>query len=62
MQETIKQLQEELSCIEEAQTVLGSFSDWLSSAQHNFSSVAVPVNAVDRLAMERKIKKLEVIC
>lgn len=62
LQETIKQLQEEVSCIEEAQTVLGSFSDWLCSAQHNFSSVAIPVNAVDRLALERKMKKLEVTC
>lgn len=59
-QETIKQLQEEVSCIEEAQSVLGSFSDWLSTAQHSFSSVAVPVDAVDRFAMERKMKKLEV--
>lgn len=60
LQETIKQLQEEVSCIEEAQSVLGSFSDWLSAAQHNFGSVAVPVDAVDRFAMERKMKKLEV--
>lgn len=59
-QETIKQLQEEVSCIEEAQSVLGSFSDWLSSAQHSFCSVAIPVDAVNRLAMERKMKKLEV--
>lgn len=60
-QETIKQLREEVSCIEEAQNVFSIFSDWLSTAQKNFSSVAVCVNALDRLAMEKKMKKLEVV-
>lgn len=60
LQETIKQLQEEVSCIEEAQSVFSTFSDWLSTAQSNFSAVAVRVDAVDRTAMEKKMKKLEV--
>lgn len=60
MQETIKQLQEEVSCIEEAQCVFTTFSDWLRAAQNNFSTVAITVDAVDRFAMERKMKKLEV--
>lgn len=60
LQETIKQLQEEVSCIEEAQSVFSTFSDWLSTAQSNFSAVAVRVDAVDRIAMEKKMKKLEV--
>lgn len=60
MQETIKQLQEEVACIEEAQSVFSTFSDWLSMAQNNFSTVAISVDAVDRFAMDRKMKKLEV--
>lgn len=60
LQETIKQLQEEVSCIEEAQCVFRTFSDWLSTAQNNFSTVAISVDVVDRFAMERKMKKLEV--
>jgi len=60
-QETIKQLQEEVSCIEEAQCVFNTFSDWLSAAQNNFGTVAVSVDVVDRLAMDRKMKKLEVV-
>lgn len=60
LQETIKQLQEEVSCIEEAHCVFRTFSDWLSAAQNNFSTVAISVDVVDRFAMERKMKKLEV--
>jgi len=60
MQETIKQLQEEVSSIEEAQCVFTTFSDWLSTAQNNFNTVAISVDIVDRFAMERKMKKLEV--
>lgn len=60
LQETIKHLQEEVSCIEEAQGVFRTFSDWLSTAQNNFSTVAISVDVVDRFAMERKMKKLEV--
>lgn len=62
LQDTIKQLQEEVSCIEEAQCVFSTFSDWLSTVQNNFSTVAISVDAVDRFAMERKMKKLEVRC
>ncbi|XP_032356678.1 nesprin-1 isoform X1 [Etheostoma spectabile] len=59
--ETIKQLQEEVSCIEEAQCVFNTFSDWLSAAQNNFSTVAISVDVVDRFAMDRKMKKLEAL-
>ncbi|KAF1374585.1 hypothetical protein PFLUV_G00230620 [Perca fluviatilis] len=59
--ETIKQLQEEVSCIEEAQCVFNTFSDWLSTAQKNFSTVAISVDVVDRFAMDRKMKKLEAL-
>lgn len=51
-----------MSCIEEAQCVFTTFSDWLTSAQNNFSTVAISVDIVDRFAMERKMKKLEVLC
>ncbi|KTF86540.1 hypothetical protein cypCar_00031779 [Cyprinus carpio] len=58
--DTIKQLKEEVSCIEESQSVFGTFSDWLSTAQKNFSSVTTTtIDVVDRVAMEKKMKKLE---
>lgn len=59
-QETIKQLQEELRSIEEAEKLCRSFSDWLSSAQKNYSAVIASSEPLDRVAMERKMKKLEV--
>nr|XP_057913481.1 nesprin-1 isoform X6 [Doryrhamphus excisus] len=59
--ETIKQLQEEVSCIEEAQCVFGTFSDWLSAAQNSLRSLATGSDAVDRFAMERKLKNIEAL-
>uniref|UniRef100_A0A1A8H4I9 Spectrin repeat containing, nuclear envelope 1b n=1 Tax=Nothobranchius korthausae TaxID=1143690 RepID=A0A1A8H4I9_9TELE len=59
--ETIKQLQEEVSSIEEAQCVFTTFSEWLNTAQNNFSSVAISVTIVDHLTLERKMKKLEAL-
>lgn len=59
-QDTIKQLEEEACSMEEAGNVLRTFSDWVSTAQENFTSVAVSIGVVDRVAMERKMKKLEV--
>lgn len=60
LQESIKQLQVEVCCIEEAQNLFRTFSDWLSSAQNNFSTMAISISVVDRLTMERKMKTLEV--
>lgn len=61
LQDTIKQLKEEVSSIEESQSVFSTFSDWLSTAQKNFSSVSTTtIDVVDRVAMEKKMKKLEV--
>ncbi|KAJ8270593.1 hypothetical protein GJAV_G00116870 [Gymnothorax javanicus] len=61
LMDTIKQLQEEVRCIEEAQGVFSTFSDWLSTAQQNFRVVAVSIDVVDRVAMDRKMKKLEAL-
>lgn len=61
LQDTIKQLKEEMSIIEESQSVFSTFSDWLSTAQKNFSSVTTTtIDVVDRVSMEKKMKKLEV--
>lgn len=49
-----------MSCIDEAQSIFTIFSDWLNTVQKNFNAVAVPINAVERLAMDKKMKKLEV--
>lgn len=49
-----------MSGIEEAHSIFSTFSDWLSTAQKNFSSVAISIDAIDCVAMERKMKKLEV--
>uniref|UniRef100_A0A8C7ULC6 Spectrin repeat containing, nuclear envelope 1b n=1 Tax=Oncorhynchus mykiss TaxID=8022 RepID=A0A8C7ULC6_ONCMY len=59
--ESIKQLQVEVCCIEEAQNVFRTFSDWLSSAKNNFSTLAISISVVDRLTMERKMKTLEAL-
>uniref|UniRef100_A0A672NJW8 Nesprin-1-like n=1 Tax=Sinocyclocheilus grahami TaxID=75366 RepID=A0A672NJW8_SINGR len=60
--DTIKQLKEEVSCIEESQSVFSTFSDWLSTAEKNFSIVATTtIDVVDRVAMEKKMKKLEAL-
>lgn len=40
--------------------MFSTFSDWLSSAKNNFSTVAISIDVVDRVTMERKKKKLEV--
>uniref|UniRef100_A0A8K9Y661 Spectrin repeat containing nuclear envelope protein 1 n=1 Tax=Oncorhynchus mykiss TaxID=8022 RepID=A0A8K9Y661_ONCMY len=61
IQETIKQLKEELRSIEEAEKLCVSFSDWLRSAQKNFRTVTASTEALDRVAMERKMKKVEVL-
>lgn len=45
--------------MEEAQSASSTFSDWLGAALSSFSSAASSVQ-VDRCAMERKMKKLEV--
>jgi len=61
IQDTIKQLKEEMSIIEESQSVFSTFSDWLSTAQKNFSGVTTTtIDVVDRVSMEKKMKKLEV--
>ncbi|XP_077587652.1 nesprin-1 [Stigmatopora nigra] len=57
--ETIKQLREEVSCIEEAQSALGTFSDWFLHAQSGFCALGVDV--VDRSAAEKTIKDLEAL-
>jgi len=61
LQDTIKQLKEEMSIIEESQSVFSTFSDWLSTAQKNISGVTTTtIDVVDRVSMEKKMKKLEV--
>ena len=59
-QETIKQLQEEIMSIAEAQSTLRTFSDWLSVAAADFRTVSENKEALDRTAMEKKMKRLEV--
>ncbi|XP_037393333.1 nesprin-1 isoform X3 [Pygocentrus nattereri] len=59
MQETIKQLQEEITSIAEAQSTLRTFSDWLSVATADFRTVSENKEALDRTTMEKKMKKLE---
>ncbi|KAJ4921305.1 hypothetical protein JOQ06_000785, partial [Pogonophryne albipinna] len=60
LMDLIKQLTEEVLLMEEAQSVSISFSEWLRAAQSNFSS-SCSQEAVDRSAMERKMKRLETL-
>lgn len=59
-QDTIKQLQEELKSIEEADNLCISFTDWISSTHKSFAELTDSSEPLDRVAMERKMKKLEV--
>ena len=60
-QDTIKQLQEEVKSIEEAENLCMSFTDWLDSTQKSFMVLTDSSEPLDRVAMERKMKKLEVL-
>uniref|UniRef100_A0A8C2DGG1 Spectrin repeat containing, nuclear envelope 1a n=1 Tax=Cyprinus carpio TaxID=7962 RepID=A0A8C2DGG1_CYPCA len=59
IQDTLKQLQEEMQNITEAQNALRTFSDWLSAARKNFRIVTERTEALDRITMEKKMKRLE---
>ncbi|XP_027140369.1 nesprin-1 isoform X4 [Larimichthys crocea] len=61
IQDTIKQLQEELKSIEEADNLCVSFTDWFSSTQKSFTELTDSSEPLDRIAMERKMKKLETL-
>ena len=60
-QDTIKQLQEELKSIEEAENLCMSFTDWLISTQKSFTALTDSSEPLDRFAMDKKMKKLEVL-
>lgn len=57
----MKQLQEELKSIEESENLCMSFTEWLSSTQKSFTALTDSFEPLDRLAMDKKMKKLEVI-
>ncbi|XP_074471039.1 nesprin-1-like isoform X4 [Sebastes fasciatus] len=61
IQDTIKHLQEELKSIEEAEKLCMSFTDWLSSTQKSFTALTDSSEPLDRVAMEKKMKKLETL-
>ncbi|XP_061559702.1 nesprin-1 isoform X16 [Phycodurus eques] len=59
IQESIKQLQEELKSIQEAENLCVSFTEWLSSTQKSFTEVTDTSEPLDRNTLEKKLKKLE---
>ncbi|XP_031731325.1 nesprin-1 isoform X8 [Anarrhichthys ocellatus] len=61
IQDTIKHLQEELKSIEEAENLCTSFTDWFSSTQKSFTALTDTSEPLDRVAMEKKMKKLETL-
>ncbi|XP_053736179.1 nesprin-1 isoform X10 [Synchiropus splendidus] len=61
LQESIKQLQEELRRIEEAENLCLTFSDWLTSTQKSFNVLNDSAEPLDRPAMDKKLKKLEAL-
>ncbi|XP_028460256.1 nesprin-1 isoform X2 [Perca flavescens] len=61
IQDTIKQLKEELKSIEESENLCMSFTDWLSSTQKSFTALTDTSEPLDRVAMEKKMKKLETL-
>lgn len=60
MQETIRQLQEELRSIGEAQVALRSFSDWMSLTTTGLKAASESKQVPDRASLEKKMKRLEV--
>lgn len=60
-QDTIKQLQEELKTIEEAEKLCMSFTDWLNLTQKSFTVLTDCSEPLDRVSMDKKMKKLEVL-
>ncbi|XP_033998692.1 nesprin-1 isoform X2 [Trematomus bernacchii] len=61
IQDTIKQLQEELKSIKEAENLCISFTDWLSSTQKSFTALTNSSESLDRVAMDKKMKKIETL-
>ncbi|CAL8394133.1 unnamed protein product, partial [Arctogadus glacialis] len=61
LQETMKQIQEEVRSIVEAEKLCASFSDWLNCTQEKFVQVIDSSEPLDWLAMEKKMKKLETL-
>ncbi|XP_022518839.2 nesprin-1 isoform X7 [Astyanax mexicanus] len=61
IQETVKQLQEEIMSIAEAQSTLRTFSVWQSVAAAEFRTVSESKEALDRTTMEKKMKRLETL-
>ncbi|XP_073712130.1 nesprin-1 isoform X2 [Misgurnus anguillicaudatus] len=59
IQETLRQLQEETQSITEAQNALRIFSDWLCGARKNLNFFTEKNEALDRVTMEKKMKRLE---
>ncbi|KAM4529485.1 nesprin-1 isoform 3-T3 [Fundulus diaphanus] len=59
IQDTIKQLQEELRSMEEAESLCMSFSEWFALTQKSFTTLTDRSEPLDRQVMERKMKKLE---
>ena len=56
----MKQMQEEVRSIVEAEKLCASFSDWLNCTQEKFGRVIDSSEPMDGLGMEKKMKKLEV--
>ncbi|XP_061127011.1 nesprin-1-like isoform X2 [Syngnathus typhle] len=59
IQETIKQLEEELKSIQKAENLCVSFSEWLGTTKKSFTEVSDASEPLDRNALEKKLKKLE---
>ncbi|XP_063352154.1 nesprin-1 isoform X7 [Pelmatolapia mariae] len=59
IQDTIKQLQEELRSIEETENLCKSFTEWLGSTLKSFTALTDTSEPLDQAAMEKKMKKLE---
>ncbi|XP_028808913.1 nesprin-1 isoform X6 [Denticeps clupeoides] len=61
LMETIKQLEEEVSSIEEAEVACAVFSTWLNTSQKNFAAATVTSEGLDSVALEKNMKKIETL-
>ncbi|KAM9316746.1 nesprin-1-like [Gastrophryne carolinensis] len=59
--EQIQLLEEEIRNLDESDMAIKLYSDWYRETQNNFKCITSDMGVVDKIAIERKIKKLEVL-
>lgn len=59
-QEQIKFLEEEIRSMDESELAFSAYKDWFGATLRKFRNMVTKSDAVDKVAMEKKIQKFEV--